>query len=116
MERKDLENVYINQFNEEFGSNLKLKEGEYSLLITLFNDYVEQTFKGNKLYNEILRKLEPIENELIKSFSNEQKELFDKWNYYTEKYNGLENEQSFIYGFCLDKELTIEKKGIKANG
>lgn len=105
--------IYTEQFNKEFESEIKLNNKEIPTLLRVFHDYIEDTFKMNNLYKKILDKIVDIEDVLNNSFTEEQKKLFDKWEVYRDEMNNLTAEQSFVYGFCLDKELSDEKQILK---
>ena len=121
MEEQDLEELkensvyeYIEQFDDEFGSMLKDKIKDAPLLVNIFREYIEQNYKTSKYYNLVLHKIVEIEDELYATLTDNQKELFKKWQVYN---NNLEDnmvEQAFIYGYCFNKELEIEKS--KYNG
>lgn len=102
-------NLNIKQFDEYFGSRLKDSLKETPIILDLFHNYIEQTYRTNKLYKEVLKKILEIEDELNNSLTDSQKELFDKWEFYRDELNNYTSENAFIYGYCLDKELSIEK-------
>ena len=100
---------FLDEFNSIFGTQLKENENKYKILLQLYHDFIEQSFKTNKLYDSIISKLVDIEDELQNNLTDEGKELFNKWELYRDELSNYESEQSFIYGYCLDKELNIEK-------
>ena len=104
------EEILLKQFNEEFGSQIKLNYKKTPLLLNMFNDYIEQTFKACKYYNKLIDKIETLETELLKTLNEKQHTIIKELEFYIDKVNSYENEQSFIYGYCLDKELIIEKE------
>lgn len=110
MEEKNLENEFIKQFNEVFGTKINKRFDKTPLLLNIYHDCIEQSFKSNKIYEEILDNILSIEDELKGSFTDRQKDLFKKWDFYTDKLNNYSCEESFIYGYCLDKELQLEKE------
>ena len=64
-----IENVitFTKQFNKEFGSKIKISNKNIPLLLNMFNEYIEQTFKTSDVYKEILDK---IEKKLDKTIQN----------------------------------------------
>ena len=89
-------NIFVNQFNDEFGSKIEF-------------EYIVQTFKENKVYKEIMEKLLEIEDKLKNNLTEEQEKLFDKWETYKDELTNYISEQSFVYGFCCDKQFNLEK-------
>lgn len=99
-----------NIYDEEFKNKEKSIEDDSRLLRKLFNEYVQYGLKKNKCYDEILDKLVILEEKFINTLNTEQKEMLDELEEYKWKLNSYESEQAFIHGFCMDKELIIEKK------
>ena len=104
---------FLDEFNSIFGTQLKENENKYKMLLQLYHDFIEQSFKTNKLYDSIISKLVDIEDELQNNLTDEGKELFNKWELYRDELSNYESEQSFIYGYCFDKELQLEKENFK---
>ena len=102
--------IFTKQFNKEFGSKIEISNKNIPLLLNMFNEYIEQTFKTSDLYNEILGKIVELEEQLKNTLTDEQQDLFDKWDIYKDELNQYTSEKSFIYGVCCDKEYTIEKR------
>ncbi len=111
--KKDSRTKILENFDEEFGSMLKNEIKDFPTLITIFHDYLEDTFKTGKLHNLILDKILEIEDELQEHLTPKGKELFEKWELYRDELENFTAEQSFIYGYCLDKELSTEKNSKK---
>lgn len=103
--------IFTKQFNQElFGSKIEISNKNIPLLLNMFNEYIEQTFKTSDLYNEILGRIVELEEQLKETLTDEQQDLFDKWDIYKDELNQYTSEKSFIYGVCCDKEYTIEKR------
>ena len=111
--KDDSVNQFINDFDTEFGSMLKDSIKDTPLLVTMFREFIEQTYKTSKYYKIILHKVADLSDELYASFTDEQKKLFEKWQIYKDNLEDDTIVQSFIYGYCLDKQLTIEKSNHK---
>ena len=105
-----MENKFLNEFNSIFGTQLKQSKQEYTMLMQLYHDFIEQSYKTNELYDSIMSKIVEIEDQLQENLTEDGKQLFQKWETYRDELSNYEAEQSFIYGFCLDKQLTQEKQ------
>lgn len=81
--------TYVEQFNKDFKSELKANREITPTLLKMYHDYIGQTL------------------------TDEEKDLLDKWEAYRNEMENLTAEQSFIYGYCLDKEMSLEKQKIK---
>ena len=110
----EIENVitFTKQFNKEFGTKIKISNKNIPLLLNMFFEYIGQTFKTSDVYNEILERIVELEEQLKNTLTDEQQDLFDKWDTYKDELNQYTSERSFIYGVCLDKEYTMEKGAI----
>ncbi len=106
-------NIFVEQFNKEFGTKIKLDFKDTPLIFNIFNEYIEQTYKTSDVYLEIVNKIVEIEDEFRNSLTEEQEKLFDKWDNYKDEIASYISSRSFIYGFCCDKQLNIEKGAIK---
>ena len=82
-------------------------------ILDLYNRFADeiydQALKNNKLSNEILF----LENKLIESLSEEQKEVFDKINAKRSEQEELIYKEMFISAFSLATRLFVE--GLKEN-
>lgn len=105
--------TYVEQFNKDFKSELKANREITPTLLKMYHDYIGQTFKSNELYDKVLGKIVEIEEKLGQTLTDEEKDLLDKWEAYRNEMENLTAEQSFIYGYCLDKEMSLEKQKIK---
>lgn len=106
--------IFTKQFNQElFGSKIEISNKNIPLLLNMFNEYIEQTFKTSDVYLEIVNKIVEIEDEFRNSLTEEQEKLFDKWDNYKDEIASYISSRSFIYGFCCDKQLNIEKGALK---
>lgn len=108
-----MEQKFLDEFNLVFGTELKESKKNYTMLIQLFHNYIEQSFKTSELYNSIISKILEIEDELKDNLTEQGKELFEKWETYRDELSTYEWEQSFMYGYCLNKELEQEKNNYK---
>lgn len=104
-----MENRFVNEFNSIFGTQLKQTKQGYEMLMYMFHEFIEQELKPTELYNSIISKIVDIEDQLQDNLTEDGKELFKKWETYRDELQNYESEQSFIFGFCLDKQLSLEK-------
>ncbi len=104
---------FTKQFNKEFKTKIKISNKDIRLLLNMFQEYIELTFKVSPVYNEILDKIVQLEEKLKNTLTDEQQDLFDEWDIYKEELNQYTSERSFIYGFCCDKQFNIEKGAYK---
>lgn len=88
---------FVADFNKEFGTQLQLEQKDISLLMRIYHDYIEESFKPGSLHNHILDKILEIEDALCDSLLKEQKVLFDKWETYRDELDNYNREQSFLY-------------------
>lgn len=115
-ENREIRNEFLEEFNSIFGTQLKQSKQEHTMLMQLFHEFIEQSFQMNELYHSIIDKIVEIEDELQDNLTDEGKELFKKWETYRDELSNFESEQSFIYGYCLDKQLNIEKHTLSKLG
>lgn len=108
----NIENIleFVKQFNKKFRTKIKISNKDIPILLNLFHEYIEQTFKTTKVYNEIMDNIVELEEQLKDILTEEQQQLFYKWDTYKEELNLYTLEQAFVYGVCLDKEYTTEKE------
>ena len=106
--RTNKEDEFVKQFDNSFNTKLKDKINNPPLLIDLFHNYIGQEFKKSDLYDEIINKIISIEDDLVGTLNTKQKELFEKWENCRDELENYTAEQSFIYGYCFNKELNIE--------
>ena len=107
-ENKD--NDFVKLFDDSFDTKQKENIGNYNVLIDMFRNYISQEFKRNNFYEKIIDDLDSIEDKLRGSFTKEQKSLLEKWEEVRDKQENYTIEQSFIYGYCFDKEINLEKQ------
>lgn len=104
---------FIKEFNEVFGTQLNETKEQNKMLYQLFYDYIIQEFRMSKLYHKMLGKLLEIEDELKENLTDEGKKLFEKYETYKDEIGQYESQQSFFYGYCMDKQIQTEKNNYK---
>ena len=104
-----MEQEYLDEFNSIFGTKLEESKKDYAMLMQIFHRYIEQSLRKTDLHNSIIDKIVEIEEKLQDNLTDEGKELFKKWEIYRDELTNFESERSFIFGYCLDKQLQLEK-------
>ena len=104
---------YLDIFNEEFDTKVKLRDEQIPLLIEIAGDFLDKKYRLTDVYKYLESKKIEIENQFIDSLSNQQIELFKTWEYITGEMMLDMQEQGFLYGFVLFKELDNEIKELK---
>lgn len=104
----------LGYFDEELESKIKEEESFIPVLNRLFYDYIQEHFKTTKIEKIISNKMLSIQKKLEDSFTQEQKDLFKKYDYYRDDLDCYSAKQGFVYGFCLDKQLKSEKNTKKS--
>ena len=108
-----MEQEYLDEFNSIFGTKLEERKKDYTMLLQLFHDYIEQSFRTTELHDKILSKIVDIEDQLQENLTDQGKELFKKWETYRDELQNYETEESFIFGYCLNKQLKLEQDKFK---
>ena len=49
-----MEQEYLDEFNSIFGTKLEERKKDYTMLLQLFHDYIEQSFRTTELHDKIL--------------------------------------------------------------
>ena len=108
-----MEQEYLDEFNAIFGTKLEERKKDYTMLLQIFHDYIEQSFRTTELHDKILSKIVDIEDELQNNLTDQGKELFKKWETYRDELQNYEAEESFIFGYSLNKQLQLEQDKFK---
>lgn len=80
------------------------------LLKILFNYFEEDLYTPSDKYNELRAKAIKISDKLEATFTKEQQELFEDYWEAESLMHCEENEQMFLFGYIIAKELDIESK------
>ncbi len=110
-----MRNEFMQEFNSNFGTQLKQNNEQYTMLIQLFHDFIVQSFQTSDLYKSIMNKILETEDDIQEVLTDEGKQLFKRWETYRDELSNFEAEQSFIYGYCFAKQLDIEKQNALKN-
>ena len=80
------------------------------LLKVLFNYCEEDLYTPSDKYNELRAKAIKISDKLESTFTKEQQELFEDYWEAESLMHCEENEQMFLFGYIISKQLDIECK------
>lgn len=110
IKEKRINNVkdYLKGFDKEFETNMQEKIKEIPLLISLYQEFLQEVYQPSNRYKLALKLRNEINDDIEKSFSAKQQELMKQY-----KECGLIMiddiaEESFIYGFSLAYQLKEE--------
>ena len=98
---------HIDAFDKYFESEVA-KRTNKKVLEELFNEFIDLAYKHTTLYKFMLNNIADIDEKLRATFNDEQKELYEAYEYITNEANDDFGLQSFIYGYCLGQQLQIE--------
>ena len=90
---------YLDIFNEEFDTKVKLRDEQIPLLIEIAGDFLDKKYRLTDVYKFLVNKKSEIESKLLPTLTEEQKELFEIWEFITGEMMLDMQEQGFIYGF-----------------
>lgn len=80
------------------------------LLKVLFNYFEEDLYTPSDKYNELRAKAIKISDKLESTFTKEQQELFEDYWEAESLMHCEENEQMYLFGYIIAKQLDIESK------
>lgn len=80
------------------------------LLKVLFNYFEEDLYTPSDKYNELRAKAIKISDKLESTFTKEQQELFEDYWEAESLMHCEENEQMFLFGYIIAKQLDIESE------
>ena len=95
-------------FNTETIKHIKCDN--MKLLKALYEYLEEDIYTPSVKYLELMHKHIEISDELEKTFSPEQSELFEKYWEIGSEMTAEENQQLFLFGFIMARELEIESR------
>lgn len=104
-----MEQDYLKRFDEIFGTktnkNIRLN---MPILENIFENFGETLYTPSKRYDELSHKKIEILNEMQKTFTPEQKEMFDIYHEIENQISIDVEEQLFMFGYILGNELKFE--------
>lgn len=98
-------------FNTETAKHIKFDN--MKLLKALYEYFEEDVYTPTKKYSELRHKHIEISDELEKTFTPKQKQLFERYWEIGSEMTAEENEQLFLFGFVIAKELDRETQFTK---
>ena len=98
---------HIDAFDKYFESEVA-RRSNLKVLEELFNEFIDLAYKHTTLYKFMLNNIADIDEKLRATFNDEQKELYEAYEYITNEANDDFGLQSFIYGYCLGQQTQIE--------
>lgn len=93
-------------FNTETAKHIKFDN--MKLLRALYESFEEDIYTPSTKYSHLRHRHIEISDELEKTFTPEQKELFEKYWEVGSLMTAEENEQLFLFGYVIAKELDRE--------
>ena len=105
-------NEILKHFDKIFNTETikHIKCDNMKLLKALYEYLEEDIYTPSVKYLELMHKHIEISDELEKTFSPEQSELFEKYWEIGSEMTAEENQQLFMFGFIMARELEIESK------
>lgn len=100
-------------FNTETANHIKFDN--MKLLKALYEYFEEDIYTPSSKYSELRHKHIEISNELEKTLTPKQKELFEKYQEVGSAMTAEENEQLFLFGYVIAREFDRETKFEKLN-
>ena len=93
-------------FNTETRKHIKFDN--MRLLKALYEYFEEDIYKPSTKYLELMHKHIEISDELEKTFTQEQKNLFERYWEIGSEMTAEENEQLFLFGYVIAREIDRE--------
>ena len=87
---------------------ININKNNFPLLIKIFNHYRDEITISTPEYENLKRNKKDILINLENSFSNEQKILFEKYWEIENEIQSIIEEEIFLFGYLIKKELDIE--------
>ena len=95
-------------FNIETIKNIKFDD--MKLLKVLYEYFEENLYTPNERYSELRKEHIAISDELEKTFTPDQQQLFEKQWEIGSELCAEENEQLFLFGYIIATQMNIETK------
>lgn len=101
---------YLENFDEQFETYTAERMTETPLLVNVFNEFIQENYKTSQIYNLALKLRNQIKDEMKKTFTEEQLNLLEQYQFYEDRMSDDMIEQAFIYGYAMNDELRYEAK------
>ena len=105
---------YVEDFKKAFNA-IQEEKVNTNLLKELYYEFLINTFRQSKSEQFIISRLADLEEDLIKSFSEKQKEQLKIYDYLHNELAETQNFTSFIYGYCMANELNMSSNNYATN-
>lgn len=90
---------YLDIFYEKYNLVQKLRNEQFPLLNEMARDFLEKKYRLTDVYKFLVNKKSEIEAKILPTLTEEQKELFELWDFIEGETMLDMQEQGFIYGF-----------------
>lgn len=110
IEEKRINNVkdYLKGFDTEFETSMQEKIKEVPLLISLYQEFLQEVYQPSKRYKLALKLRNEINDDIEKTFTEEQQELMKQYKECELIMIDDITEEAFVYGFSLAYQLKEE--------
>ena len=110
IKEKRINNVkdYLKGFDKEFETNVQEKIKEVPLLISLYQEFLQEVYQPSNRYKLALKLRNEINDDIEKTFTEEQQEIMKQYKECELIMIDDMTEESFIYGFSLAYQLKEE--------
>ena len=110
IKEKRINNVkdYLKGFDTEFETNMQEKIKDVPLLISLYQEFLQEVYQPSNRYKLALKLRNEINDDIEKTFTEEHQELMKQYKECELIMIDDIAEESFIYGFSLAYQLKEE--------
>lgn len=99
---------YLEGFDKEFETYTQEKIKEIPLLINLYQEFLQEVYQPSKRYQLAIKIKKEIDNDIEKTFTEEQQELMKQYKECQDIILNDMTEEAFVYGYCMATELREE--------
>lgn len=99
---------YLEGFDKEFETYTQEKIKEIPLLINLYQEFLQEVYQPSKRYLLALKIKNEINEDIEKTFTEEQQELMKQFKECQDIILNDMTEEAFVYGYCMATELREE--------
>lgn len=102
---------YLKGFDEEFETHTQTRIKETPLLISLFNEFIQNIYRPSNLYWVATKTKSIIKEEILKSLNEEQKNLLEQLQQCEDRILDDMIEQAYVYGYST--AVTLRDEALK---
>ena len=112
MEEQNKKQEYLKFFDEVFGTDTEkyIDLSKVPLLSKVYDRILDDILKMSKRYQKNWKQSNRVSEKLCKTFTKEQKKLFEKFLEIDSELQIETEEQVFMFGYIMAKELDRECK------